>query len=361
MTWILAGCVHTLEPSMVPDEVVTVTTDDGWRNQLLHYPGDGPPVLLVHGMGANHYNFDFREEVSVAAALQAQGWDVWIPELRGDPGSQPPDRRGARRSITFDAFAELDLPAAVDEVLARTDRETLYWVGHSMGGMLLYATLADSPERIAAGVTICSPSTFEAVEVPFYLGAARITLGGPGRVRARALARLTHPIGRVNPLFGRVANRANLDWPMANGLAKHALNDISKPLARQALGWVSARSLDRLDGSPWVVPAAVPLLVLGAPLDKIVSVEDVRATCDVFPDCAYRELSVAEGFSADFGHVDPVVGRTAREEVYPLVTEFLGSYRAAEAFAVLAVQGSAPSDGSRVWASRSGARACGTP
>ncbi|MEZ4235468.1 MAG: alpha/beta fold hydrolase [Myxococcota bacterium] len=332
--WMLAlGCVHTLQPTMVPDEVLTVTTDDGWHNGLLHYPpaggADGPPVLLVHGMAANHYNFDFREEVSLAAALQEAGFDVWIPELRGDPGAVPPGRRGQRREVTFDAHAELDVPAAVHEVLARTGADQLSWVGHSMGGMLLYAWLAEEPETVAAGVSICSPSTFAAQTAPFYVRAAKITLGGPGRVRVPVFARLMHPLGRTNPFFGRVANRQNLDWPTANGLAKYALNDVSKPLARQALGWVRADALTHLDGSPWVVAEGVPtvpMLVLGAPDDNVVAVDDVRATCDVYPDCTYRELSVAEGFSTDYGHVDPVVGTTARTEVYPLVVDFLQAH-----------------------------------
>jgi hypothetical protein len=51
----------------------------------------------------------------------------------------------------------------------------------------------------------------------------------------------------------------------------------------------------------------------------------------VFPDCTYRLLAVSEGFSVDYGHIDPVVGLTAREEVYPLVTGFLVEQRAREA------------------------------
>ena len=79
------------------------------------------------------------------------GFDVWIVSLRGDEGTTPPSRR-ARRSISFDDYARYDMAAAVDAVRERTGSETVSWVGHSLGGMLLYAWLSQRPETISAGV-----------------------------------------------------------------------------------------------------------------------------------------------------------------------------------------------------------------
>ena len=39
---LFVGCVHVLEPTLVPDEIVPVRTDDGWSLELRHYPADGP-------------------------------------------------------------------------------------------------------------------------------------------------------------------------------------------------------------------------------------------------------------------------------------------------------------------------------
>jgi hypothetical protein len=192
--------------------------------------------------------------------------------------------------------------------------------------MLLYSWLAQEPETVAAGVAICSPSTFASHELPWTMRSLAFTLGGAGQVRARALATVSRPLGRANPLYGRLANRDNLDWALAGGLSRHALVDISKPLARQALGWVDSGTLTHLDGAPWVVASDVPLLVMGAPLDRVVSEADVRATCDVFTDCRYQLLAKSAGLSTDYGHVDPVIGRDARTEVYPLFVGFLGEH-----------------------------------
>lgn len=324
--WLLFLVAARLPPTMTPDEVVAVETVDGWRNDLRHYAGPGPPVLLVHGLGANHYNFDWREEVSLADALVDAGWDVWIPELRGDPGSVPPDALAAR-AYTFDDHARLDVPAAIRAVLDRTGRDRLYWVGHSMGGMLLYATLAQEPDKVAAGVAICSPSTFEAhVPGSWWVRGLGFALGGSRRIPASDIGRAAAVLGVARPLTARLANPDNLDPRVARSMARDALVDLTTPMARLGLAWIASGTFASADGQPWLVPADVPVLVLAAPADKVVGVENVRATCDVLPDCTFRLLGATEGFSSDYGHIDPVVGVNAREEVYPVVLEFLAGH-----------------------------------
>lgn len=329
---LLAGCPRPLPPTMVPDAVLTTTTDDGWSLEVRHYVGDGPPVLLVHGMGANHYNWDYRPENSLADYLVAEGWDVWVPELRGDPGSVGPTRR-ARAEFDFDAHALHDLPTAVDIVLDETGAEQLYWIGHSMGGMLLYTALSQYPERIRAGVAVCSPSTFTATRRRLWsLRAVGWAFGGRGRVHARAWARASMVFGRWSPVVRRIAEPDHVEASMARGLVRHALVDLPHPMVRQGAEWMRSGSFTLRDGSPWVRPVDVPLLVMGAPGDRIVAEPDVAATCDVYPDCTYRELSVAGGFSGEYGHVDPLVGSTARDEVYPVISSWLASQRGAGAW-----------------------------
>lgn len=322
-----SGCPKPLPPTMVPTTTTAVRTSDGWVNHLRHYAGEGEPVLLVHGMGANHYNFDYRHEVSLAHALQERGWDVWITDLRGDWLTVPPSPE-VRWEITFDDYARYDIPAAVDAVLSATGAQQVHWVGHSMGGMLLYAWLAQRPETIASGVTICSPSTFEAYEEPWTVRTFRFATQGRGRIPARSLAQLTRPLGRSNPMYGRIANRDNLDWGITKGMARHALSDLPKPVARQALTWLESGALIDTEGRDWVQPADVPLLVLGAQGDRVVAEADVRATCERFPDCTYQLLSRSEGMANDPGHIDPVVG-TIVDEVYPAVLSFLEAQRTA--------------------------------
>ena len=45
-----------------------------------------PPVLLVHGVGANHRNNDLHPDFSLARHLAALGRDVWLLTLRSGLG-----------------------------------------------------------------------------------------------------------------------------------------------------------------------------------------------------------------------------------------------------------------------------------
>lgn len=320
-----AGCAgHIVRPSMDPREIHQVTTADGWRLDLRRYPSDGPPVLLVHGMSANHYNWDFRPEISLADYLQSHGFDVWVPELRGDQGALPPAGVAHPRRYTFDDHANLDVPAIVRGVLDATGAETVQWVGHSMGGMLLYTQLTRAPEQIRAGVAICSPGTFEhPIPIHDLARSARWMVTNRSRIPSRAIGKLIAPFGKVNVLVPQVANPALMDGAMLRGLSAYTLEDVPGPVAHQAMGWLTSGAFTRVDGSQWLEPRSTPLLLMGAARDGVVSEADVAATCARYPNCEYLRLGREQGFSDDYGHVDPVLGRTARDEVYPHVLEFL--------------------------------------
>lgn len=313
---------------MIPEDSVVAHTQDGWTLPIRHYRGDGPVVLLVHGMGANHRNWDFDPSVSPVDELVELGYDVWIPSLRGDPESHAPDR-ASRTRISFDDHAIYDIPAVLDAVHAATGQDQVLWVGHSMGGMLLYTTLVTRPHAIRAGVAIASPATFEH---PLKNHKAMRSLGGlaganRGRLPLRTLARA---FSGFRPVVRQLGNPDQMDRGIVKGMAKHTLQNLPRLTARQARGWLQAESLTLRDGSPWLAAAPavdVPLLVMGAPDDHIASERDVAHACTVFRDCEYVLLGQENGFKADYGHVDPVIGTRAHAEVYPRVFDFLAAHR----------------------------------
>ena len=70
-----------------PDEIHFATTSDGWRIALFRYrpaangqPVAADPVLLVPGIGANHYNFDLTDETSLARTLSVESIFLTVGE-----------------------------------------------------------------------------------------------------------------------------------------------------------------------------------------------------------------------------------------------------------------------------------------
>src|SRR5512139_2866597 len=141
-------------------------THDGCDLALHHYVGirpDLPPVILCSGYACNRHFLDFDDRYSLARFLARRGFDVWILELRGHGLSDPP--QGRQRSWTFDDFVQYDVPTAIAYVRDQADRAPV-WIGHSMGGMVLYATLGQNPAAAAALgglITMASPVAFPPV------------------------------------------------------------------------------------------------------------------------------------------------------------------------------------------------------
>lgn len=132
-----------------------VWTEDGVRLVLTEYATgprsvDGPVFLLVAGFAQNRRAF---LEGPLPAALADRGARVYIGELRGhgrSRGEQRPPR------WTIEGHVRYDLPTLVEGVRCRTGAERLHYVGHSMGGLLALAWLADDPP-LASLSTMAAP------------------------------------------------------------------------------------------------------------------------------------------------------------------------------------------------------------
>jgi pimeloyl-ACP methyl ester carboxylesterase len=151
-----------------------VRTRDGWTlvvtryrsvPQQFHQPILDEPVLLVHGFSQNRHAWTCG---GFARHLLAYGADLHLLELRGHGHSSVElQREKARQGAPLpadldygwdiDSYFLEDVPAAVAAVKRVTGRESIFYCGHSMGGMLGYgyATL----ERDLAGlITIGAPA-----------------------------------------------------------------------------------------------------------------------------------------------------------------------------------------------------------
>ncbi|KAK6051670.1 hydrolase, alpha/beta domain protein [Cooperia oncophora] len=151
------------EPEIVryygyPSEVHIVRTDDDYILELHRIPygkhgeinPDRPVIFLQHGVFSDGFAWTANLANESAAFVFADaGFDVWMTNCRGTPPSQkhigygPDDSRFW--NFTWQDMSTFDLTASIDYVLDHTKQESLYFIGHSQGTVLMFAKLAEDP------------------------------------------------------------------------------------------------------------------------------------------------------------------------------------------------------------------------
>lgn len=276
-------------------EILEARAADGARLALhrITQPAPSlPPVILTHGTFSNALTC-----MRLARRLAAAGHDCWIAELRGHGqsghGSTPPG---------FEAFADLDVPAALARVRAATDGQRPFWVAHSGGGLVLLMHLARVPaarERVRGLVTLGSQATGAGAtptrRVGLYLGWA-----------------LNAALGRTP---GRLLGLGPEDEPAAVMAQWFRWNLRRRWLARDGFDFLAALRDLRL-----------PTLALAGARDFIAP----PAGCGVVVDAlgsTDKQLVVCgreHGFERDYDHAG-LISRDAAREIWPRVEMWLAS------------------------------------
>ena len=136
-------------------EVHQVTTKDGYIlsvHRIMHPDllTTKAPVLMFHGIMGSASNFlvndrggDVHEDLgkvgpNLGFELAKRGYDVWLFDQRGNPGSRNHTYLNADRDLSYwdfsiDEFAFYDLPAVIWYMQLLTERRRIGFVGHSQG------------------------------------------------------------------------------------------------------------------------------------------------------------------------------------------------------------------------------------
>lgn len=149
--------------------------------EYLHLPGgrmayicqgDGPAVLLLHGLGSS--SFDWQPQIEHLS----RDFRVYALDVRGHGQSEP-----LRAPVSMS-----ELAADVADFIRAMDIEPCLLVGISMGGMLTFQLLADHPALVRAAVVVNSAPSFPVdswkvrLQVWLRLGLVRL-LGLPALAR----------------------------------------------------------------------------------------------------------------------------------------------------------------------------------
>ena len=112
------------------ERVVPFTARDGFALNLINVRDpdrcDRGPVLLVHGAGVRANLFRAPVKTNIVDALVAAGYDVWLENWRASIEFAP-------NPWTLDQAAAYDHPAAVETVVQETGRERIKAIIHCQG------------------------------------------------------------------------------------------------------------------------------------------------------------------------------------------------------------------------------------
>lgn len=320
------------EPRPEPFQIACA---DGWKLTLYHRAPAvrrfTEPVILVHGLAANHYTFDFDPPYSLAHVLADAGFECFSVDLRGTGRSAKPPRWRSGE-WTVDDHVALDAPAMLDAVCARTGASRVLWVGHSLGALVGYA-LAQGPAaaRLSGLVALGAPVFFRYapwMRLAIALGTAA---AWPLRLRHTVASIALAPfLGYVRIPFSEVvANTHHIAPRTQRQVYAHLMSALGRRVLSQFRDWAANdawRSADRkTDWRAGLERLDVPLLVMGGRADGLATPAAVEAQFELAgsADKSLVLLGKQDGMAMDYGHGDLLYGKGVPAEVHPPIRDWL--------------------------------------
>jgi len=302
-----------------------IETSDGAKLALYRISeGSLGPVVLVHGLGVNRYNFLLGPDGGLANYLADKGFEVFAVDMRG-VGNSTKGKRNDFKSIALD-----DFPLILDAVESLTGKNPQA-VGHSLGGMIIGTYLASTKSpKLRAAVIVSSPTRFREGSL-FYELLTKFPKASVNfsQVPYEGVLRVFSPIfGGTNPYAGLGYAKGTINDATLRAVARKAIERPPKELMGDVVSFVSRDCMCDSNKSSYIENikyARTPLLILAGANDVIATPEAVRVWFELSgsEDKDFVEVSRANGFSVDAGHGDILLGDYAAKEVYPIIARWL--------------------------------------
>jgi poly(3-hydroxyalkanoate) synthetase len=331
------GCAAYREPLPKEAELHHPRTTDGWDLQMVRYvPKEvkGRPVLLCHGINTNGRNMDLDARHSMARWFAAHGREAWTLSMRPAGLYYGPDGGTAplsKPTYGLEELVEKDITAAVEYVRKVTGAPRIDYVGHSLGGIVLYGYLGRGGQGIGAASILGSPM--------------RLDLGGPGDLLLPQLAgmldanwaiplKVVSPLGvpmadlvKDNPQELLLFNPENTTSESMKKLMMEGAEDVSIALLQQLAGMLKSGELKSRDGTRnyrlALAQVTTPVLVVAGKRDRLATVPAVKAGyLALGGPKEWKLMGVENGAQADYAHMDLVLGERADTELWPSLLDF---------------------------------------
>jgi lysosomal acid lipase/cholesteryl ester hydrolase len=326
-------------------------TADGWRLGMRHYEPKEPdpykaPVVLCHGLGLNGSFWTITDH-HLPQQLTARGYRVFVVDLRGSGASHRIGmvgwlNRGLREATPLREFdgqwnvddqVRFDIPAVLEYVEKETGSPSVNWVGHSLGGMIMFPflELTDRPDRIRNFVAMGSPVILDRFPQTQMLRANRglqvlLSAISTGRI-ARPMAIARPPgLDKVDRLY---YTEGNVDRRTVSRFYGYTLEDPGPGALKQLEVYLERGRMVSADGrhdyGELLPRVETPALFIVGDADLMANSGSMIKTYRGISskDKSLLSFGKKNGHIDDYGHCDLVWSRYAPKEIFPVVIDWL--------------------------------------
>ncbi|MBM76785.1 MAG: hypothetical protein CMK59_15370 [Proteobacteria bacterium] len=279
-----------------------------------------PPLLLLHGFAQNRYTWHCSTR-SPSAWFAARGFDVWNVELRGHGRSRLNGQIGAE---SFSNYVE-DIKQVV-----RSLPDSAFWMGHSLGGAVLYGAAATMMPLRCRGIIGLGALFHFAGGNPYIYALCQLThllersLLGNLQIKTRLGGQLLSKLYGLTDIAGYILPISGW-WPgsIETELLKERLErgfdwtsfEVWKEMSR----WATSQSFPY--EQEWT-KCSVPLLVILGDEDHLLTPQDGQVAFDLSPSTD-KNLLLLNNFDHEthWGHLDITIGKKVAGFVWnPIVS-----------------------------------------
>ncbi|NLH48840.1 MAG: alpha/beta hydrolase [Myxococcales bacterium] len=320
-----------------PDEIHFAKTADGqeiavWRYRPRGAAAQKTPVVLQHGLGANQRDLDLEDKNSLALFLAREGYDCYLPALRGcGPSAYTRLGHPDRWNIVFDQFVDYDLPAVFAKIQELTGATQVHYIGHSMGGMIGYALAeGENAARLKSLTSIAGPCFFENMQHFKPLLRYRFLFKPFPVIYQKVFCYLLAPLVYFWPkVAGReMLNPDNVTGPTLALGSANVIDEMPKPLLLQFGQWVEDGDFGSHHQPSWesrLAEITTPIYCIAGSLDYFCPPPAIDRVVDRVGSARkrYHLFAKANGDTVDYGHGDLSIGNDAPRDIFPTILSWL--------------------------------------
>lgn len=318
--------IHQGESVSLHKEILRLNSDPPlWM--VRKHRTNGPTkaaIILVHGFAQNRYSWH-NSVRSMSAWLAQQGYDVYNLELRGHG-----------RSRTEGQMVTGGFQDYIDDLITTANAlPPAYWIGHSLGGAVIYGAAATMRPLRCLGVigmggvfhfasnniamkTLCSVTRRVSSFPLIQQASLKTKLSGSFFNR---LFTFTNNIGYILPVSGWWPD--TVEEELVHERLQQGFDWLSVPIWKEMC--FIAKNQRFIYEEEWM-KTDIPVLVLLGDKDHFLWPRDGAPAYHLSPS-KHRKMVVFDNFHHQhhWGHLDIVLGKDAPEYVWPTISDWMDS------------------------------------